>query len=214
MPHRKQTTSIKQKSAARSPGKAPGGKARRNSPTKRQALTKHWSQHRRGWLGALSVLAVGGVAALLMAVLLASGNRASGTARQAHQAGGSSTLQLTTGTPGAQPTMPLGIFALGAAGGGPPPISEEVMRPTNMARLRHDNLIISVYAGSMTRSPQTGALLVLQEDMVTGQETTHLYQTPRPVGALTITAIQGMVLSLSSAAGPGTFDLTTARFQF
>jgi hypothetical protein len=66
----------------------------------------------------------------------------------------------------------------------------------------------------MTRMPQVGAIFLLQQQLVTGAQTTHLYQTPQAVGSLTIRAVQGMALSLTTSSQQGTFDLRTGLFHF
>jgi len=66
----------------------------------------------------------------------------------------------------------------------------------------------------MTRAPETGALAMLQENLVTGQESLHIYQTPQPIGALTILALHNNILTFSAPKAHGTFDLKTDQFQF
>lgn len=111
---------------------------------------------------------------------------------------------------GPPPTVQAGVFSLA---GQPLPIPANVLRPTNMARAQDGSVVTAVYAGSLTRQPQMGALFVLRDDFATGQQTRHLYTTPRPVGALTILAVNGSVLTLTFPGGGGTFDLRTGVFQ-
>lgn len=112
---------------------------------------------------------------------------------------------------GQPPVVQAGVYSLA---GQPLPVPANVLHPTNMARTRTGGLVTAVYAGSLTTQPQVGALFVLQDDFARGQQTKHLYQTPQPVGALTILAVHGSVLSLTSPSGDGTFDLSTGAFQF
>jgi hypothetical protein len=109
------------------------------------------------------------------------------------------------------PIVQAGVYALA---GQPLPVPATVLHPTNMARTRNGDVVTAIYAGSLTTQPQVGALFVLQDDFARGQQTKHLYQTPQPVGALTILAVNGSVLSLTSPSGAGTFDLSTGTFQF
>src|SRR5579872_6950702 len=168
-------------------------------------------------------LLVAGLIALVSGIILiiftgtAAGNPAKSAAGTSHASsnGGLSAQSLLAGnTPGIQPTMPTGIFP--STKGGPVPIPANVLTPTNMARIVINNIVTNIYAGSMTRSPQTGALAVLQENLITGKESMHIYQTAQPVGALTIRALRknSLLLSASHAPGSGTFDLKTDQFHF
>ena len=113
-------------------------------------------------------------------------------------------------TPIAQQTT--GIFPLSA--GGPIPVPANVLHPTNIARVVVNNVLTSIYAGSMTRTPALGALAILQENLTTGQQSLHLYQTSQPVGALTILAVHNDILTVSTPKAKGTFNLTTDQFHF
>ena len=112
--------------------------------------------------------------------------------------------------PGAQQRT--GIFPLSA--GGPIPVPASVLHPTNIARVLVKNVLMSIYAGSMARTPAIGALAILQENITTGQQSLHLYQTSQPVGALTILAVQNDILILSTPKASGTFHLGTDQFHF
>ena len=105
-----------------------------------------------------------------------------------------------------------GIFPLSA--GGPIPVPANVLHPTNVARVVVNNVLTSIYAGSMTRAPAIGALAILQENLTTGQQSLHLYQTSQPVGALTILAMHNDILTLSTPNAHGIFDLGTDQFHF
>ena len=67
-------------------------------------------------------------------------------------------------TPSATPTLipstpqstQLGVFPLSS--GGPLPVPEAVLQPTNIARVKMGTTLISIYAGSMTHNPQIGTL--------------------------------------------------------
>src|SRR5437667_174614 len=113
-------------------------------------------------------------------------------------------------TPGPQQTT--GIFPLSA--GGPIPVPANVLHPTNIARVVVNNVLTSIYAGFMTRTPALGALAILQENLSTGQQSLHLYQTSQPVGALTILAVHNDILTFSTPKAKGTFNLTTDQFHF
>lgn len=105
-----------------------------------------------------------------------------------------------------------GIFSL--ASGGPIPVPANVFHPSNIARVVLHNELMSVYAGAMTRTPTTGAIAILQENLTTGQQSLNLYQTAQPAGALTILAIHDEILSFSTSEGHGTFNLNTHQFHF
>ncbi len=121
-----------------------------------------------------------------------------------------------TGTPTLLPSTPQptrsGVFPLTA--GGPLPVPESVLHPTNIARLQINTTLISVYAGSMAQNPQAGILCVLRENLTTGQLTLQIYQSPRADGPLTILAIQQTKLKISDSKSVGYFDLATNTFQW
>lgn len=110
-----------------------------------------------------------------------------------------------------QPTRS-GVFSLAA--GGPLPVPESILRPTNIARLVLNTTLISVYAGSMAQNPQAGILCVLREGLASGQLTIQVYQAPHADGPLTILAIQNTRLKLSDTKSVGYFDLATNQFQW
>ena len=85
-----------------------------------------------------------------------------------------------------------GVFPLSS--GGPLPVPESVLRPTNIARVMLNSALISVYAGSMAKNAQAGILCVLREDITTGEMHIQVYQGPQTGGALTILAVQKNVL--------------------
>lgn len=105
-----------------------------------------------------------------------------------------------------------GIFPLST--GGPIPVPANVLLPTNIARIASASELTSIYAGSMARKPTIGVLAILQENLLTGQQSLHLYQTPQPVGALTILAMKQGILTIASPKAKGTFDLMTHQFHF
>lgn len=105
-----------------------------------------------------------------------------------------------------------GVFALSA--GGPLPISEGILHPTNIARMLLNGLLTSVYAGSLTQNPQVGVLCVLQEDLASGQIEMHMYQSSPAKGPLTILAVQNTTLSIADPQAQGTFNLSTGQFQW
>ncbi len=105
-----------------------------------------------------------------------------------------------------------GVFPLSS--GGPLPVPESVLHPTNIARLKLGSTLVSVYAGSMTRNPQAGILCVLREDTTTGELHLKMYEGPQSGGALTILTIQKNVLKIANTKTQGSFDLTTNTFQW
>jgi hypothetical protein len=105
-----------------------------------------------------------------------------------------------------------GVFPLST--GGPIPVPETVLHPTNIARILLNSTLVSVYAGSMTRNPQAGVLCVLREDLTTGQMHVTMYQAPQERGALTIISIQKNLLTFTdSTMAIETFDLNTNQFH-
>jgi hypothetical protein len=127
-------------------------------------------------------------------------------------AGPAQPLATSNGTAvGQPPDLQMGVFSVA---GQPLPVPAYVLRPTNMARTRAGSAVMTVYAGALASHPQVGALFVLRDDYTTGQQTKQLYQTSRPVGALTIVAARGSALSLTFPGGGGSFDLSTGTFNF
>ena len=128
----------------------------------------------------------------------------------------SSSVSTATATPSLIPSTPqpaqLGVFSLSS--GGPLPVPETVLHPTNIARVMLNTTLISVYAGSMTQHPQVGILCVLREDLTTGQSSLQVYQAPHPEGPLTILAVQNTTLKLADPKTQGSFDLSTNQFQW
>lgn len=105
-----------------------------------------------------------------------------------------------------------GVFPLSS--GGPIPVPETVLHPTNIARVMLDSTLVSVYAGSMTRNPQVGVLCVLREDLTTGQLNVKMYQAPQASGALTVLAIQKNMLTITdSTKAIRRFNLNTNQFR-
>ena len=119
------------------------------------------------------------------------------------------TPTLITSTP--QQTQ-FGVFALSA--GGPLPVPESILHPTNIARVMLGSTLVSVYAGSMASNPQAGILCVLREDITTGQLHLQVYQGPQTGGALTILSVQKSVLKVANTKMQGSFDLNTNTFQW
>jgi hypothetical protein len=105
-----------------------------------------------------------------------------------------------------------GVFSLSA--GGPIPVPANVLHPTNIARVVVNNVLTSIYAGSMTRTPSIGALAILQENLTTGEQSLHFYSTSQPMGEITILAVQNGMLTFSTPNARGTFDLSTKQFHF
>ena len=105
-----------------------------------------------------------------------------------------------------------GVFALSS--GGPLPVPESILHPTNIARVMLGSTLISIYAGSMSSNPQVGILCVLREDLATGQLHMQVYQGPQTGGALTILSVQKNVLKVANTKMQGSFDLNTNTFQW
>src|SRR5712692_576270 len=164
----------------------------------------HW-----GWLlAALAVI----IACLILAVNAASQGKAptdDSTVRPP-VTGTIATMPFGGSTPGVPQTT--GIFALSM--GGPIPVPANVLSPSNIARVVSTNVLTSIYAGSMTRAPAIGALAILRENLTTGQQSLHLYQTTQPVGTLTILAVHNDILTLSTPKARGIFDLKADQFHF
>ena len=104
-----------------------------------------------------------------------------------------------------------GVFSLSA--GGPIPVPANVLLPTNIARIDVNNVLVSIYAGSMVRTPTVGVLAILRENQATGEQSLHLYQTAQPVGAITILTVHTSVLTFSTPKANGTFNLGTNQFR-
>ncbi len=105
-----------------------------------------------------------------------------------------------------------GVFSLSE--GGPIPVPANVLHPTNIARVVTNTMLISIYAGAMARTPAIGGIAILEENVTTGEQSLHIYQTAQPVGAVTILAIHDGILTLSTPMAHGTFDLHTNQFHF
>ena len=128
-------------------------------------------------------------------------------------ASSSSTVSATPTLASSSPqTVQTGVFPLSA--GGPIPVSESILHPTNIARTTLNGSLVSVYAGSLAADPQQGVLCVLRENLTTGQFNIQAYQSPRRDGALTIVAIQNSTLTITDSQGQGTFDLATNQFRW
>ena len=119
-------------------------------------------------------------------------------------------------TPTLAPSTPqsvqTGVFPLSS--GGPIPVSESILHPTNIARTTLNGSLVSIYAGSLAADTQQGVLCILHENLTTGQFNIQVYQSPRREGALTILAIQGTTLTITDSKGQGTFDLASNQFRW
>jgi hypothetical protein len=183
-------------------------KKRKKRQAKKTVLRPHELTHLHwGWLlMGLTVL----IACVVVAAFASSRSQTSSGNATIRPVGTSVTAPPGMGRQGSQHTA--GIFPLSA--GGPIPVPANVLHPTNIARVLVKNVLTSIYAGSMTREPATGALAILQENLMTGQQSLHLYQTSQPVGSLTILAVQNDILTFSFAKAKGTFNLATDQFHF
>lgn len=131
--------------------------------------------------------------------------------RSARRASTALSRQQETPAP-ATPQIRTGIFPLSE--GGPIPVPANVLKPVNSARVILNGEVYSIYAGSLTRQPEVGVLAVLQENLQSGAQTLHLYQSPLHRGALTIQSLRQNLLTFTAADGSqGRFDLLTAQFQ-
>ena len=192
---------------------------RKKHPTKRVTDLNRPSRLQWRWMIAVFALVIAGVTLVVFAHTLASSQQQNSKDGSKMQVASTSTPLLTPmntpdsqNTPDAQQTTQVGVFSLSS--GGPIPVPANVLHPNNIARVVVNNVLTSIYAGFMTRAPETGALAILQENLVTGQESLHIYQTPQPIGALTILALHNNILTLSAPKAHGTFDLKTDQFQF
>lgn len=123
--------------------------------------------------------------------------------------GASATPTLIASTP---QSSQAGVFSL--ASGGPLPVPQSVLHPTNIARVMLNGTLTSVYAGSLAQNPQAGVLCVLRENLTTGQIALQMYQSPRPEGPLTILSVQNTMLKIADPKAQGSFDLSTNQFQW
>jgi|GEM_PF-6599248 hypothetical protein len=110
------------------------------------------------------------------------------------------------------PHLQTGIFPM--SDGAPAALPARLFQLTDRAQLQSGNIFTIVYAGALASNLQQGVLVVFQENLVTGAESQHEYLAPRADGALTLTAIAGKVLSFSTPASHGTFNLATGQFQY
>ena len=186
---------------------------RKKHPTKRVTYLNRSPRLQWRWMIAVFALVIAAVTLVVFTQTLASSQQKDSKDVSKMQDASTSTPLLTpVNTPDAQQTTRVGVFSLST--GGPIPVPANVLHPNNIARVVVNNVLTSIYAGSMTRAPETGALAILQENLVTGQESLHIYQTPQPIGALTILALHNNILTFSAPKAQGTFDLKTDQFQF
>ena len=80
---------------------------------------------------------------------------------------GSAVATTPTLAPSTPQTVQTGVFPLSS--GGPIPVSESILHPTNIARTTLNGSLVSIYAGSLAADPQQGVLCVLHENLTTGQ---------------------------------------------
>jgi hypothetical protein len=167
----------------------------------------HW--YTSGWLLLLAglLLFVG-----LITAVIATGLHSSTSSADHSLPTQSPAFSLTAqaGTPTSVPQVNTGIFSL--ANGGPIPVPANVFKPVNIARTVLNSEIYSIYAGSMARQPDVGALVVLQENNQSGQQSVHLYQFPHHKGALKIVNLQQNIVTFTTRQGQGSFNLLTDQF--
>ncbi|GAC1345999.1 MAG: hypothetical protein NVSMB27_08910 [Ktedonobacteraceae bacterium] len=176
---------------------------------KPEAVSNSYTHIHWGWL-------VAGLAVIITCLILAVNAASQGKAPTDDSTvrppvtGTMTTLPFGGSTAGVPQTT--GIFALST--GGPIPVPANVLSPSNIARVVVTNVLTSIYAGCMTRAPATGALAILRENLTSGQQSLHLYQTSQPVGTLTILAVHNDILTLSTPKARGIFNLKTDEFHF
>lgn len=163
------------------------------------------------WMIAVFSLILAGVTLVVFTSSLAGSQQSSKAGSVIQVTGTYARINTPVFTPDVQQTTQVGVFSLSS--GGPIPVPANVLHPTNIARIVVNNELISIYAGSMTRVPGTGALAILQENLVTGQQSLRIYQTTQPIGALTILSLHNNILTFSTPRVHGTFDLKTDQFQ-
>jgi hypothetical protein len=160
----------------------------------------------------LALVIIATVATGIMIWLHTSTGSGQGAATRSHPAS-----PIPVGSQGAQAPVAsqirTGVFTL--SDGGPIPVPANVLKPVNLARTVLNNEVYSIYAGALTRQPEIGALAVLQENLQSGRQSLHTYQSPRHEGTLTIQSLQQNIVIFSAAdGGQGRFNLFTGQFQF
>src|SRR5579875_2777681 len=151
----------------------------------------------------LALVIIATVAAGIMIWLHTSTGSGQGAATRSHPAS-----PIPVGSQGAQAPIAsqirTGVFTL--SDGGPIPVPANVLKPVNLARTVLNNEVYSIYAGALT---------VLQENLQSGRQSLHTYQSPRHEGTLTIQSLQQNIVIFSAAdGGQGRFNLFTGQFQF
>src|SRR2546423_14665092 len=149
---------------------------RKKHPTKRVTYLNKSPRLQWRWMIAMCALVIAGVTLVVFANTLASSQQQNSKDGSKMQAASTSTPPLTpVNTPDAQQTTRVGVFSLST--GGPIPVPANVLHPNNIARIVVNNVLTSIYAGSMTRRPEPGEPAILQVNLVTGPEMRHIYQT-------------------------------------
>ncbi len=183
-------------------------KQRRAKARKPVAAPGMLSSLHRGWkLGALALL----IGCLGLAVYAASQGQSPTVDATGHAPATNAIYAMPTASDSPTAQQTTGIFSLSK--GGPIPVPANVFHPTNIARIFANDVLTSIYAGSMTRTPDIGALAILQENLKTGQQSLHIYETAKGVGALTIVGVQGGVMMLATEKGREEFDLGRGVFE-
>ncbi|HLH63921.1 MAG TPA: hypothetical protein VKV20_19760 [Ktedonobacteraceae bacterium] len=184
-------------------------KRRRAKNQKPLARPTMLSSLHRGWrLGALALL----IACLGLAVYVASRGQSSTIATTTPVQAMNTFSEIPTVSNAPAPQQTTGLFPLSA--GGPIPVPASVFRPTSIARVVLNGVTISIYAGSLARMPDTGGLVILRENLKTGQQSLHMYETKQGVGALTIVGVRSGVVMLEAAnTERGEFDLGKGVFR-
>jgi hypothetical protein len=100
-------------------------------------------------------------------------------------------------------------------GGIPVPAPPSQFTVTNMWQDKRGAVYLSIYAGSTPSDPQQGVLMVSRMNAVTGEDLagSGFFAAPGKDGPLTLTRVRGNIVTFTSAAGSGTFNLVSDDFS-
>lgn len=97
--------------------------------------------------------------------------------------------------------------------GYPVAVPGSVFHVTTLWRDTRNNRHLVVYAGSETADAAQGVIIVLDFNGCNGDDRpTGEFPTPTKVGSLTLTGVQGDIVSFAYQSGSGTFNLGSHRF--
>jgi hypothetical protein len=96
----------------------------------------------------------------------------------------------------------------------PVPVSPAQFTPTTAWIAQRATLFVHVYAGSVADDRSQGELVVWSVEALTGRDVVARvpFPTPQKLGPLTLTNVDGDIVSFSSPKGAGTFNLITHTF--